>query len=988
MGLDEIRKKTQELQKAKLKEQYEEKKAKSASDIYEESPHSNTVPAVRNHYNNVKPFNQDLYSKKDADELYKYSKFSVKNRNISTPADISGKRPGETSEFEKVNLQDRQRTLEKGTSGRTEVAESMNYKHVWVRKKDDFDRDFRLLGKGGDFSEVRYKVPEEKIIDFEVRGPAAGRAIIREQADRLIMEEAMRASETEKEKKDREKAEKAEERRKRREKKNEDWRTNQDPNTRGDLDFLTEIQDWKQSGRYRRATKEELEAKERDYPAHVGPKWNTIDYEHVDQVLEAKAKFENLSVRQQLDARVVRDEEWEEYKPDLTTNRYFQGVYDDQLASYRKEKRDQVVEATTMKYAETASDLVKKRDQLIKEGYDIPGADPNKISKKLAGVGFRKNLWKHFKRIVTRQRAAFVKKMKDKFHNAKYGKRELTKAEKAMVMKESEALIDAADQGNRKLVKVALRFFADVDHTRGGRTALQMIFVRLCWIDAGLEVEPTWQPGYKGWHKADYDGCIKSLLNAGADINAIEGPNTDGFSIVHHAARLGCYDRVKYFLENGGKVDITTPTGETALHQACMGGHLDVIMLLIYTKHDIFAKNLNGNTMLHFAAMTGNIHIINFLLEAGADKRAKDNDGMTPLDVAMERKFMLCVEKLQKFKLPKADMGHLIQFWKSIQEDIRPESRSLFASGRNPSRSSRLTRFSTNRTRFVSKDKFRGTTFHQRGGKDVNRIERARQKQKEKETREREKFLEDNPPPENALAYIENLMKGGEKLKSFVPSSYISTSPKKKKKKKKKKKNTKNEEEEEEVDGAQEEGQEEVEALLKEVEDEAGVNILGEEEERSNQVDGEGKEAEGAGEKDDGESKKQMTSRFSAIFSPIAKMRGNNSVALQNSIRDSVKFEFFGKIAQTLSPFKKKMKAEEAKAMEEKAKDSLPELRSPPQDKVSPEFNLDLSNIGDKDGASENSTVKAQLMEEGAENGVKPKKKKRKKKKNRDAPAA
>ena len=131
----------------------------------------------------------------------------------------------------------------------------------------------------------------------------------------------MRASETEKEKKDREKAEKAEERRKRREKKNEDWRTNQDPNTRGDLDFLTEIQDWKQSGRYRRAAKEELEAKERDYPAHVGPKWNTIDYEHVDQVLEAKAKFENLSVRQQLDARVVRDEEWEEYKPDLTTNR-------------------------------------------------------------------------------------------------------------------------------------------------------------------------------------------------------------------------------------------------------------------------------------------------------------------------------------------------------------------------------------------------------------------------------------------------------------------------------------------------------------------------------------------------------------------------------------------------------------------------------------------------------------------------------------------
>ena len=84
-----------------------------------------------------------------------------------------------------------------------------------------------MLGKGGDFSEVRYKIPEGKLMDFEVRGPAAGRAIFRDQAEQRILAEAMKASETEKEKKEREKNEKAEERRLRREKKKEDWRTNQ-----------------------------------------------------------------------------------------------------------------------------------------------------------------------------------------------------------------------------------------------------------------------------------------------------------------------------------------------------------------------------------------------------------------------------------------------------------------------------------------------------------------------------------------------------------------------------------------------------------------------------------------------------------------------------------------------------------------------------------------------------------------------------------------
>ena len=131
MGLDAIRKKTRELQAEKKKEQEKTMKAKSMQETWEESAHSTTVPAERNHYASVKRFNPDIYSQKDADELYKYSKFSIKNRGIATPSDVSGKRPVNSQ----VNLNDREKTMINGTSGQREVAESMNYKHVWVRKK-------------------------------------------------------------------------------------------------------------------------------------------------------------------------------------------------------------------------------------------------------------------------------------------------------------------------------------------------------------------------------------------------------------------------------------------------------------------------------------------------------------------------------------------------------------------------------------------------------------------------------------------------------------------------------------------------------------------------------------------------------------------------------------------------------------------------------------------------------------------------------------
>jgi len=756
----------------------------------------------------------------------------------------------------------------------------------------------------------------------------------------------------------------------------EDWRTNADDFTRTDMDFINEIQNMAISEKYRatkvRKTQQEIE--EIKWQDFIGPKSDKMDYKEVDRILwQEQLQDDKINVRDQLKGRVMEIPDWEPYKADMENNRYFQGVQDDQLKEYRIDKRNKVLDEVMIKYAGTASDLVQKRDQLIKEGYSMPGESVDSFTRKLAGLDRRKNLWKMFKRMIVRKRAAFVTRTKDIWHGR--GKRPLTKAEREMLLKESEALIDASDQGNPKLVKLALRYFADVDHRRDGRTSLQMVLKRLCWIDAGLEVEPTWQEGYKGRNRADYDGVMRILLEFGADINALEGANTDGFSVVHHAARLGCYDKVKYFLENGGKVDLRTSNGDTALMFACQGGHLDVIMLLIYTKHDILAKNEAGMTMLHFACLTGNFHVLNFLLETGADKNVKNGDGMTPLDICMERRFMVCAEKLQKFKMPQASMKDLIGFWRSIQDEARPESRSLFGSlnsrgsSRGSGRSWRQTRASAGR--FLEKNKLKGATFGETGGKQHQKALRKKRKEADRKAREKEQYELENPKPENALSYLEGLIQNIPKPKT--PIAILGGGRKKKKKKKNRNNKNDNENEKEGGEGgngngeAEEAGEKtpdeiELDNMLKEVEEEAGVKEV--------------EEANSMAEGESGKTKKR--SFFSPISMAMRKPKDRKPeqsspeavdlAAEEGVVRASVQRELFRKIATTFSPFKRKLKKEaEPDGTGSPGEDVvLPEIIS------SPKVEKREERIGEGEG------------DEDDEGVPKPKKRRRRKKKKKE----
>ena len=83
---------------------------------------------------------------------------------------------------------------------------------------------------------------------------------------------------------------------------------------------------------------------------------------------------------------------------------------------------------------------------------------------------------------------------------------------------------------------------------------------------------------------------------------------------LHKAASLGDLARVKYFI---GKCDCTCTDddGNSALHHAAIGGHLNVVQYLTTIEQiNPASPGKSGNTPLHIASIHGYLHIVTFLI--------------------------------------------------------------------------------------------------------------------------------------------------------------------------------------------------------------------------------------------------------------------------------------------------------------------------------------------------------------------------------------
>lgn len=112
--------------------------------------------------------------------------------------------------------------------------------------------------------------------------------------------------------------------------------------------------------------------------------------------------------------------------------------------------------------------------------------------------------------------------------------------------------------------------------------------------------------------------AARRFLASGRNVNAT---NQDGDSAIHLAASGGHLDIVQLLLNEGANPNIeNTLSGERPLHGAAFNGHLPIIKLLIKTPGiDLNAKTQIGETAAFKAAFTQNLDALKLLQAAGAE---------------------------------------------------------------------------------------------------------------------------------------------------------------------------------------------------------------------------------------------------------------------------------------------------------------------------------------------------------------------------------
>uniref|UniRef100_A0A674AXL6 Euchromatic histone-lysine N-methyltransferase 2 n=1 Tax=Salmo trutta TaxID=8032 RepID=A0A674AXL6_SALTR len=118
----------------------------------------------------------------------------------------------------------------------------------------------------------------------------------------------------------------------------------------------------------------------------------------------------------------------------------------------------------------------------------------------------------------------------------------------------------------------------------------------------------------------------------------------DGYTGLHHAAKLGSLDIVTLLLETG-QVDINAQDsgGWTSIIWAAEHKHINVIRALLNRGADVTLKDKEMNVCLHWASFAGCVEIAEMVLNAGCQLSSVNMHGDTPLHIASREGFLECV---------------------------------------------------------------------------------------------------------------------------------------------------------------------------------------------------------------------------------------------------------------------------------------------------------------------------------------------------------
>ncbi|XP_046543661.1 ankyrin repeat domain-containing protein 50-like [Haliotis rubra] len=201
-------------------------------------------------------------------------------------------------------------------------------------------------------------------------------------------------------------------------------------------------------------------------------------------------------------------------------------------------------------------------------------------------------------------------------------------------------LILAAFRGNRNVCEFLVCMGANVSvHHLGynvlhwactaGRVGIVKYLLTLSSVDINSRGEDGMTP-LMAAVEYEHRDVFELLVSMGANMSQVDD---DGNSVLHFACRGGHLDLVKYLLSQSS-VDINSwdRDGKTPLMKAVICRQRDVLELLVRMGANMSRVDDDGNNVLHFACRGGHLDLVKYLVSqnsVGINCRSKD--GKTPL---------------------------------------------------------------------------------------------------------------------------------------------------------------------------------------------------------------------------------------------------------------------------------------------------------------------------------------------------------------------
>ncbi|CAH1798047.1 unnamed protein product [Owenia fusiformis] len=149
---------------------------------------------------------------------------------------------------------------------------------------------------------------------------------------------------------------------------------------------------------------------------------------------------------------------------------------------------------------------------------------------------------------------------------------------------------------------------------------------------------------FNATEEANIEGIQELLKNVtNFDINQT---NKHGESVLHIAASGGHIEIIELLLTKGINLSAKDKHGDSAVFWAARQGQVKVIEYLKSQDVSLDTQNKSGEAPIHVAARYGHTHVVEYLAAAGADINIQDKEEETPLHCAASRGNLECVKVL------------------------------------------------------------------------------------------------------------------------------------------------------------------------------------------------------------------------------------------------------------------------------------------------------------------------------------------------------